>query len=72
MKIKRSDGTTAHFEIVHHGRARWACNLVAVDDDNFANCYGDPVYRTLREARAAARKFADKYAYVRGLGWCIP
>jgi hypothetical protein len=71
VKIKRKDGKVLTFAFVSHGRGECAAALVKVNDQH-ADCYTDPDFKTQRAARRYARQMADRYAYVCGLGWCVP
>jgi hypothetical protein len=69
MKIKRKDGKTLQFHFVPFKRGQWSVCLVSVDGMHTDN-YTDPDFTSEREARRYARLIADRYEYVRGLGWC--
>jgi hypothetical protein len=63
-----ANGKVFKFEIANISRGRWTFSVATVDGDPYYE-RPDDTYPNERECRQAARRFASKAKYTRGLGW---
>jgi hypothetical protein len=69
MKVK-AQGHVFEFAMFSIGRGEWGYRLETVDGGFVSNTYSDADYRTERDARKAARRFASDCRHDRQWGWC--